>query len=205
MNLVFDFGAVLFTWQPAQLLLQTFPERLSTPAQAAQLAHQVFGHADWHDFDRGVLSMATVIQQTAQRLDLPQETLAGLVASIGERLTPMSATVALLEQLHQRRLTGAGITGLYYLSNMPVPYARYLQAHHAFLRWFDGGIFSGDVHQIKPEPVLYQLLQDRYALDPARTLFIDDLPANVQAAIKLGWQGIHFESAPQLAQALSGL
>jgi len=204
MNIVFDFGAVLFTWQPAQLLLQTFPERVGTPAQAAQLAHQVFGHADWHDFDRGVLSMAAVISQTARRLDLPQEVLGRLIESIGARLTPITDTVALLEALHQRRVAGDGIAGLYYLSNMPVPYARFLEAHHAFLRCFDGGIFSGDVHQVKPDPALYQLLQSRYALEPAHTLFIDDLRANVEAATALGWQGIHFESPQQLALALSG-
>ena len=34
MNIVFDFGAVLFDWQPVQLVAQHFPERAATPAQA---------------------------------------------------------------------------------------------------------------------------------------------------------------------------
>ena len=207
MNIVFDFGAVLFTWQPGQLLMQTFPQQVDTTEKAAHLAHQVFGHPDWHNFDRGVLGLDEVIARTSERLDLPLPEMRKLVQGIGERLMPIQDTVALLRQLRARRLEGRGITGLYYLSNMPESYARVLEERHDFLQWFDGGIFSGDVKVIKPDPVIYQLLQSRYALEPANTLFIDDLKSNVNVALALGWQGIHFESPHQLqaALALSGL
>jgi putative hydrolase of the HAD superfamily len=88
---------------------------------------------------------------------------------------------------------------------MPVPYARALERRHDFLSVFDGGIFSGDVLHIKPEPAIYEMLQTRYRLDPGSTVFIDDLPGNVQAARRLGWHGIHFESAQQLATDLRHL
>jgi putative hydrolase of the HAD superfamily len=204
MNVVFDFGAVLFTWRPVELVAQCFPARAVTPLQAGYLAHAVFGHGDWHDFDRGTLSMDTVVQRTSIRLDLDPTALAALVESIGERLAPIPETVALLAQLRAQRAstTATSDVRLYFLSNMPVPYARALERMHPFLQWFDGGIFSGDVHHIKPEPAIYQLLQTRYALDPAQTVFIDDLLGNVQAAQALGWHGIHFESAHQLCTPL---
>ena len=203
MNVVFDFGAVLFTWKPGNLLLQIFPQQISTLEQARHLAHQVFGHTDWHDFDRGVLSTEAVIERTAQRLDLPLPLMHQLVHGIGDRLTPMHDSVAVLAQLHRRRCAGEGISGLYYLSNMPLLYARHLEQHHDLLQWFDGGIFSADVKHIKPDPAIYQLLQDRFALEPAKTLFIDDLKANVAVARTLGWQAIHFESAAQLHAELA--
>jgi putative hydrolase of the HAD superfamily len=221
MNVVFDFGAVLFTWRPAELIAHSFPQVASTPQRAKQLAHAMFAHEDWHDFDRGLLSMAAVTQRTAERLDLDPGALADLVHSIGDRLLPIEETVALLAQLHasgrpsapglaeKPGADGTGAQGtpenlkLYFLSNMPVPYARTLEQKHGFLQWFDGGIFSGDVRHIKPEPAIYQLLQSRYALEPTQTLFIDDLQANVQAACEQGWQGIHFESAPQLQAQLA--
>lgn len=205
MNIVFDFGAVLFTWRPGALLLEAFPQRVRTPEEAAQLSHQVFGHADWHDFDRGLLDIDVVITRTALRLDLPQQALAGLVYGIGEHLTVLPDTLAVLTRLHQRRQARDGVTGLYYLSNMPVPFARLLERHHPFLQWFDGGIFSGDVSHIKPDAAIYQLLQSRYSLAPARTVFIDDLKHNVSSAESLGWQGIHFTSAQQLEADLARL
>lgn len=198
MNVVFDFGAVLFTWRPTELVAQCFPEVAATPQQAGHLAHAVFGHPDWHNFDRGTLPLAEVVQRTAQRLDLNPAVLTELVESIGERLVPIPETVALLAQLHARRTATASGVRLYFLSNMPVPYARALERLHPFLQWFDGGIFSGDVHHIKPEPAIYALLQTRYTLDPAQTVFIDDLVGNVTAAQTRGWHGIHFESAAQL-------
>jgi putative hydrolase of the HAD superfamily len=205
MNVVFDFGAVLFTWRPAELVAQCFPEAAATPQQAGQLAHAVFGHPDWHDFDRGTLPLAEVVARTAQRLDLNPAVLTELVESIGERLVPIPETVALLAQLHAQRASSASGARLYFLSNMPVPYARTLERLHPFLQWFDGGIFSGDVHHIKPEPAIYTLLQTRYALYPAQTVFIDDLLGNVQAARTLGWHGIHFESAAQVEAQLQAL
>ena len=201
MNIVFDFGAVLFTWQPAQLVAATFPAVASTPEAAKRLAHAIFSHDDWHGFDRGTVEMADVIQRTALRLDLPESQLDDLVSHIGDLLTPIEETVSVLSQLVQRRNERNNVR-LYYLSNMPVPYARVLEQRHAFLKWFDGGIFSGDVKHIKPDPAIYELLETRYALDPTQTVFIDDLKSNVAAAQSRGWRGIHFESAGQLAAEL---
>lgn len=203
MNVVFDFGAVLFTWKPLDLMAEYFPVHASNPAQAGHFAHQVFGHADWHAFDRGSATMEETIDRTVARVGLERAAFTQLVESIGDRLVPIADTVALLRQLHaQRQKPNAEPLKLYFLSNMPVPYARALERSHDFLDSFDGGIFSGDVLMIKPEPAIYQLLQTRYALEPAKTVFIDDLLANVRAAEAQGWHAIHFQSAAQLAQAL---
>lgn len=213
-NIVFDFGAVLFTWRPVELVAQYFPQQANTPAHAGHLAHEVFAHPDWHNFDRGTLAMDAVVQRTALRLGLDHAALTELVGRIGELLTPMPESVALLERLHRQRsnFTGNTLTGsisprasptrLYFLSNMPVPYARTLEKNNAFFKWFDGGIFSGDVKLIKPDAAIYQMLQTRHHLEPAKTVFIDDLLANVKAARALGWHGIHFESAQHLQQQL---
>ena len=206
MNVVFDFGAVLFTWRPVDLVTECVPERAPTPAQAGHLAHEVFGHADWQAFDRGTTTMEEVIDRTVARLGLDRAALTKLVGDIGERLVPMPDSIALLTRLHalraQQQAQGGEPLKLYFLSNMPVPYARTLERLHGFLRDFDGGIFSGDVLLIKPEAAIYQLLQNRYDLDPAKTVFIDDLLGNIEAAQAQGWHGIHFKSAQQVTQDL---
>ena len=204
MNLVFDFGAVVFTWKPRELVAAHFPQRAVDGNTAAALAHAIFGNADWHSFDRGALSMDAVVARTAERLELDPVALGALVESISDHLAPIEATRGLLAQLHSMRPEQPALR-LYYLSNMPVPFARGLEQRHAFLQWFDGGIFSGDVLHIKPDPAIYQLLQDRYALEPEQTVFIDDLQANVNAANALGWHGILFESPQQLESRLKAM
>lgn len=198
MNVVFDLGAVLLSWHPARLLQHHLPALATDSQTACALARQVFGHPDWHAFDRGAVTSSEVVSRMAARLGQPAESLDDLLQGIGEALTPMPDSVAVLRELHALRESGHAVNGLYYLSNMPQRYARYLVRQHDFFACFDGGVFSSDVGLIKPEPAIYKLLQQRFALAPARTLFIDDLPANVQAAQSLGWQAVVFESAAQL-------
>ncbi len=202
MNVVFDFGAVLFTWRPIEIVATTFPERAATPDEAKQLAHAMFSHDDWQDYDRGLLEMETVVDRLTNRLALDRHAVKALVTSIGNCLVPMTETVAVLQTLKTKRQANDGVRGLYFLSNMPRPYARELEQKHAFLQHFDGGIFSGDVLLSKPNPDIYQLLQTRYQLEPERTVFIDDLQGNVDVARELGWKGIQFTSAAQLADEL---
>ena len=213
MNIVFDLGAVLITWHPVDLVAECFPQQAHTAPEAGHLAHAIFGHADWQAFDRGTLGMDAVVDRTAERLGLDHGGFKALIEGMGERLVAMDETVLLLQRLAtlraQRQLSGHadghGPIRLYYLSNMPVPYARALEQSQDFFQTFDGGIFSGDVQLIKPEPAIYELLQTRYALDPARTVFIDDLLGNVHAAHAQGWHGIHLHSATQLQHDLHTL
>lgn len=196
-NIVFDFGAVVFTWRPELLLREQFPDHAPDLPRARALAADIFHHADWHAFDRGTLEQAEVIRRITQRLRLPSPAVQALVAGIAPRLTPIAGTIALLDHLYRRK-RARGDIGLYYLSNMPQPYARYLEHEHAFMQQFDGGVFSGDAQLIKPQDEIYALLEQRYGLQPQHTVFIDDLLANVEAARARGWRGIHFASPEQL-------
>lgn len=195
-SIVFDFGAVLFDWRPDLMVSERFPEIAHTPQLAQSLARDIFHHDDWQSFDRGDVELPDVIARTALRLALPHAAMDTLMSGIGERLQPIPATVAMLTRLRQRR-EESGDVRLYFLSNMPAPFARTLERRHHFLHWFDGGIFSGDARLAKPDPAIYALLEKRYALNPSQTVFMDDLLANVAVAEARGWRGIHFASAEQ--------
>ena len=190
MNVVFDLGAVVVAWEPARILQAHFPERAPTAEAAQALARAFFHHEDWLAFDCGLRSVDEVVARTASRLGLPASTVHDMVAPLGERLDPIPDSVELLDELRTRRDSGEDIR-LFYLSNMPVPYARALERRLPFFQWFDGGVFSGDVKRIKPNSEIYELLAWRHGFDPAQTLFIDDMAPNVEAARALGWHAIH--------------
>lgn len=198
MNIVFDFGAVLVNWRPLDVVRKHFPSEANTPELAAQLAQRLFGHPDWLSFDAGLLSPEEVIQRSSARLQLNAEVLSGLVDAIEDHITPIATSVQVLESLHAKRVENGH--KLYFLSNMPAPYARGLE-RHAFMRCFDGGIFSGDVGLIKPQPDIFQKLEAMYGLQGQPILFIDDHPANIAAAEKQGWQTLHLTD-PSNLQAL---
>jgi 2-haloacid dehalogenase len=73
---------------------------------------------------------------------------------------------------------------------------------YPFLRWLDGTVVSGFEGVAKPDPRVYELLLDRFGLDAARTLFIDDSPKNVAAARGVGMQALEFRSPAALRDEL---
>jgi len=201
MNIVFDFGAVLFDWQPAQRVRQRLGEWAPGPQQAQALAQAIFAHEDWQAFDRGLLGLEQVVERTALRLGLPLARVQELLAPIGHELRPIEANVAVLQALAERRQR-EGSLRLFFLSNMPEPFARTLELEHEFIKVFDGGLFSGDVKLGKPDPAIYQQLALAHQLVPQQTWFIDDHLPNVEAARVLGWQGLHLSEPQALADLL---
>ena len=71
------------------------------------------------------------------------------------------------------------------LSNMSREFIDFLRKMPVY-RCFDGEVISCEEQVVKPEPEIYRRLLDRYSLDPAETLFIDDRPVNLEAARTFG-------------------
>lgn len=200
---VFDFGAVLFQWQPLQLLQQCVPELAADATAAQALASQVFESftpdSDWARFDLGRIAEAELAQRIATRIGVRDEQVRRIIDAIPPHLQPQPATVALLQ-----RLTAAGHR-LFYLSNMPAPYADHLERCNPFIADFHDGIFSARVGLMKPQAEIFALAERRFGLLPADTVFIDDHAGNVQAARTRGWQAVRFVDAAQCAADLQSL
>ncbi|HEX6036186.1 MAG TPA: HAD-IA family hydrolase, partial [Anaerolineales bacterium] len=64
---------------------------------------------------------------------------------------------------------------------------------------------SGEVGHVKPHPEIFQIMLDRIGRPAHECLFIDDAPANIQQAQKMGFATIHFQSPEQLRDALHEL
>ncbi|MFM7332600.1 MAG: HAD-IA family hydrolase, partial [Brachymonas sp.] len=196
MNIVFDFGAVLVNWRPLEVVRKHFPSRTQSPEAAAGLVSQLFGHPDWLEFDAGLISAEKVTQLSASRLSLSLQAMQGMVNDIADHITPIASSVQVLQSLHEEKKHP-----LYFLSNMPAPYARGLE-RHPWMRCFQGGIFSGDHGLIKPQPDIFRKLQAMYGLQGQPILFIDDHAANIAAAHKEGWQTLHLTEPSQLSDLL---
>lgn len=198
MNIVFDFGGVLFRWQPRELLARLLPQRAATPEAAQQLVDLFFENygGDWGEFDRGSVEPPDLAERIARRTGLTTAEVHAVIDAVPEALAPIPGTVELLQRLH------ALGRPLYYLSNMPAPYAQHLEHTHHFLGLFRGGVFSSRVGMIKPESEIFVHTAAVLGLVPADTLFIDDVAHNVEAARAAGWRALQFTGAPALEAAL---
>lgn len=206
LNLVFDLGQVMIRWEPEALVRRFFPDRCGTDAQAQALAQTCFRSKAWSDFDAGLLDTDGVALQLAQGIQEPLSRVRAMVVDIAHALTPIDASVHLLAQLHQWRQSQK-VMGLrlWYLSNMPEPYADHLIEAHSYFHAFDGGVFSGRVKLAKPDPAIYAHAELVLGLVPAHTVFFDDHWPNVQAANERGWQGVHVPQPGQLPTLLTPL
>ncbi len=193
MNIVFDFAGVLFTWQPQALLARLLPRHASDPGAAGALFDTFFEcyGGDWGEFDRGMIEPGPLAGRIAQRTGIALADVRRVIDAVPHELKPVEPTIALLRRLHAQG------HALFYLSNMPAPYADHLEAEHRFLELFRDGLFSARVRMIKPEPAIFAHAQRVFAIDPADTLFIDDVAHNAQAARDVGWQALHFNDAQQ--------
>lgn len=201
MNIVFDFGGVLFRWHPPSFLARVWPHRVKNEAQGAAVALQFFENygGDWGLFDQGLISAAEVTQRIAARAGWPLAEVAQVVAAVPEELQLRPETVTLIEDLKQ-----AGHR-LFFLSNMPEPYADHLEQHHPLHVWFEAGLFSGRVKQSKPAQPIFDLALERFAVTADSCVFLDDHPANIEAARSFGWQALLFSDAAGARQQLKQL
>ncbi len=72
-----------------------------------------------------------------------------------------------------------------------------------FLDWFEEILLSGELNVVKPDPAIYRILLERINREAQECVLFDDSIANVQAAMRLGFQAIHFESPDQLRSDLN--
>jgi putative hydrolase of the HAD superfamily len=195
-NVVFDFGGVLVSWRPQEIIDSFYAE---THMREALRTH-AFHHEDWLDMDRGTLDEASVVRRCAARMARPESELEALFAHVRAALTPIEPTVALLRELRQRK----GLK-LYGLSNMSEAIFAYLAGRHDFFKLFDGIVVSAAVKLLKPEPAIYTHLRDRFGIDFAESVFIDDMARNVESARSVGLPAIQFETTDQLRRELEPL
>ncbi len=193
MNVVFDLGGVVFDWQPNALVRRVFGDRETE----ALVLREIIGHADWIELDRGTLALDEAIVRGAARTGLSNHALARLFDAVPASLTPIEATIDLIRELSKKSHS------LFVLSNMQLASADFLESEYDIWDLFDGVVFSARVQKVKPESDIYRHLLGEHRLDPAETVFIDDLTENLVAASAFGIRTIQFVGATQCRQELS--
>lgn len=197
---VFDFGGVLFDWNPHHLYRQL----ISDEHERQWFLDTVCTQAWNTEQDAG-----RTLAEATQSLIAEHPRYESLIRAYYERWHemlrgPLAGGVATLQALHEAKIPLFGLTNW---SAETFPYAR---AHYPFLTYFRDIVVSGEVKQIKPDAQIYhtslgQVQAHLPDIQPAEVVFIDDVAGNVEAAIALGWQGIHHTSDEQTRKRLRDL
>jgi glucose-1-phosphatase len=91
------------------------------------------------------------------------------------------------------------------LSNTDPVHVAHINATYDFLRFFPVRIYSCAVGVSKPDPLIYREALRAAKVRAEEAVYIDDIPAYVEAAQRLGMAGIPFQSPEQLSIDLGAL
>ena len=190
--IIFDFGRVITAQKPLSLF-RSYEEELGLDPDTINSI--MFGSQAWQDTLLGRktteefwhligpelgLSTADEVNRFRRRYHADE--------AINE------AVLDLIRKLHGRYK-------LAILSNSPPDLTRWL-VDWEMRDLFEVVFCSGDEGMIKPDPAAFKLTLERLGVEPGEAVFIDDTPEHVEAARKLGIQGIIFTTAAALKDDL---
>ncbi len=192
---VFDIGNVLVRWDMRFL----FEKLIADKAELDMFLRDVCS-MQWHGTLDAGATYSTAIAHLSARFPEHAKTIALYDARWQETISGViEDSVSILEKFRD-----AGVPN-YAITNFPAEKFEETCARFPFLGGFDGVIVSGRERIVKPDPAIFQLLLDRYGLKAADCVFIDDNPANVDAAGVAGMVALRFETPDMLARDLRAL
>ncbi|MDO4400174.1 MAG: HAD family phosphatase [Coriobacteriia bacterium] len=194
-NIVFDIGGVLADYNvngflsakgfDATMIKRILKASVMTPY--------------WEMFERGAITEEEALQGFASADPEIEHELRVAFSSVEGMLTAKDFAIPLVKSLK-----AAGFR-VYYLSNYSQKAYNECGESLAFMPYMDGGIVSFRVGKTKPDPAMYRQFLEEYQLDAGECVFVDDTPANVEAARALGFAGVDFVSYDDLIARLAEL
>lgn len=193
-TVIFDLGGVLVDWKPEYLYRKVFN---GNEKKVEWFLSKVCTSA-WNAEQDGGRSI-----EEAENLKIDEfpehEDLIRLYYNRWHEMfsAPIEENVALFKSLK-----ASGNYKIYALTNWSAEKWELALELFPFFKYFDGVVVSGQEKMRKPSPEIYNLILNRFQINPEKAIFIDDNEENVIAAKALKIQGIHYKSPQQLLNEL---
>lgn len=192
-TVIFDLGAVLIDWNPRYLYRKIF----KTETEIEWFLQNICT-SEWNDQQDAGRSFEEATRELVEKFPAYQIPIEAWYGRWQETINgSISGTVEILREIRESKKYR-----LYALTNWSAETFPWALSNFEFLHWFEGIVVSGVEKSRKPFPEFYQVLFDRYKVDPRKALFIDDNPANIKGGNHVGLHTIHFVSPDQLRAEL---
>lgn len=195
-TVIFDLGGVLIDWNPRYLYRKIF----STEDEITWFMSNICT-SEWNDQQDAGRSFADATEDLVKQFPDHEVPIRAWYGRFPETVSgAIQPTVDLLTQIKQKKAHR-----LYALTNWSAESFPWAQDNFEFLSWFEGIVVSGQEKTRKPFADFYHILLNRYQVDPARAVFIDDNIKNIKGANEVGLHTIHFTSPQELERDLKKL
>lgn len=194
-TVVFDLGNVLLDWDPRAL----FRTLIDDPDELDHFLAEVCTR-QWHDAqDRG-RSTVEATAELQQKFPHYAELIGAYYSRWPEMTTgALPATVDILRELRDAGIRLIGLT------NWPAETFAPARDRFEFFSWFEGIVVSGEEGIAKPDAEIFSRLLDRYRIDPATAVYVDDTAVHVETARRLGMTAFVFTDAVALRRDFAGV
>ncbi|MGI6071099.1 MAG: HAD family hydrolase [Blautia sp.] len=191
-NIIFDVGGVLLSFDWEEYL-----DSFHFPPQIRKaMGDAAFPSPEWNERDRGTKTDEEYFQTFLKHVPQYEKELHQVMENENQSLHIYDYSKTWVKYLQSKGYH------TYLLSNISSHMLEGFYQILDFIPSMDGTIFSCEVHQVKPEPEIYQTLINTYGLDPRECLFMDDRAENVEAAKRAGMEAFVFTDFQSAAQKL---
>lgn len=191
-NVIFDVGKVLVEWEPLVAMKKLGFDDVTAKAVAAATTDS----PEWDESDRSVGTDEEILAMLIGNAPEYEKEIRTFWENISLPIYQYDYARAWIRELKSKGY------GVYILSN----YGRWTYQNTtealSFLEDVDGAVFSYLVHQMKPEPEIYQTLLAKYGLKAEECVFLDDRQVNIDGAKAQGMEGIVFTSYEDAVERL---
>jgi len=195
-TIIFDLGGVLIDWNPRHLYRKIF----KTEEEMEWFLGNVCT-SDWNEKQDAGRSFEEATNELLGKFPEYETPIRAWYDRWKETMNgPITGTVEILSQIRDSKKYR-----LYALTNWSDQTFPWALENFDFLHWFEGIVVSGHEKTRKPFPEFYQILLDRYKIDPTKSIFIDDVPRNILGGQAVGIAGVYFQSPSQLKLELQNL
>lgn len=195
-TVIFDLGGVLIDWNPDYLYKTIFDSE-----EEMKWFYDNICTLDWNEEQDAGRDLNEGTELLVKKFPEHEHNIRAYYSRWEEMLNgPIHDTVEIFKELKS-----SGSYQLLALTNwshqtFPIALERF-----DFLHWFDGKVVSGEEKTRKPFLDIYEMVINRYHVDPASAVYIDDNARNLVPARELGMAAIHFKNSAQLKLDLKEL
>lgn len=196
-NVIFDLGGVLIDWNPEYVYLDVF----NGDREKMKWFFDEICTMDWNENQDAGYPLEKATEERVKLFPEYEEWIRIYYGRWEEMLgKQIDGTVAILKQLIDNPNYKVVALTNWSAETFPVALERF-----DFLHWFEGIVVSGTEKMRKPFNEIYELTLNRFNIEAAQSLFIDDNARNIEAAKKMGINTIRFNNPTQLKSELKSL
>lgn len=180
-TVIFDIGNVLMRFDWSNWIKTKYD-----PQTVDIINNAMWMYGDWDELDRNVLTEEQIVSNFISHAPAYKDQILDVFNHVGECCFRQSYAIPWIEDLKARGYQTLFLSNYSHHTMTAAPHVL------DFLPHLQGGVFSCDVKLIKPDPAIFACICEKYSLNPAECLFIDDNEDNIRSAKEFGLNAYRF-------------